>query len=125
MLHHLGHVLLPPHFGLSFYLCVYVCGKLATFLSPEEVAFCRRLGLWKHLGTVSVDGASLVTQLVKNLPGMQETLVCSLGWEDPRRQRREWQPTSVFLPREYHGQRNLAGLQNVGRKELHRDLKRP
>ena len=27
--------------------------------------------------------ASLVTQLVKNLPAMQETLVQSLGWEDP------------------------------------------
>ena len=27
--------------------------------------------------------ASLVTQLVKNLPAMQETWVCSLGWEDP------------------------------------------
>jgi len=23
--------------------------------------------------------------------------------------RREWQPTSVFLPREFHGQRNLEG----------------
>ena len=28
-------------------------------------------------------GASLVTQLVKNLPAMQETWVRSLGWEDP------------------------------------------
>ena len=27
--------------------------------------------------------ASLVTQLVKNLPPMQETWVRSLGWEDP------------------------------------------
>ena len=27
--------------------------------------------------------ASLVAQLVKNLPAMQETLVRSLGWEDP------------------------------------------
>ena len=27
--------------------------------------------------------ASLIAQLVKNLPGMQETLVRSLGWEDP------------------------------------------
>ena len=27
--------------------------------------------------------ASLVAQLVKNPPAMQETLVCSLGWEDP------------------------------------------
>ena len=28
-------------------------------------------------------GASLVAQLVKNLPAMQETWVRSLGWEDP------------------------------------------
>ena len=28
-------------------------------------------------------GASLVAQMVKNLPGMQETWVRSLGWEDP------------------------------------------
>ena len=28
-------------------------------------------------------GASLVAQLVKNLPAMWETWVCSLGWEDP------------------------------------------
>ena len=27
--------------------------------------------------------ASLVAQMVKNLPAMQETLVWSLGWEDP------------------------------------------
>ena len=27
--------------------------------------------------------ASLVAQMVKNLPAMQETGVCSLGWEDP------------------------------------------
>ena len=28
-------------------------------------------------------GASLVAQMVKNLPGMQQTQVRSLGWEDP------------------------------------------
>ena len=27
--------------------------------------------------------ASLVAQMVKNLPAMQETFVWSLGWEDP------------------------------------------
>ena len=30
-----------------------------------------------------VNGASLVAQLVENLPAMQETQVRSLGWEDP------------------------------------------
>ena len=28
-------------------------------------------------------GASLVAQMVKNLPAMQETRIRSLGWEDP------------------------------------------
>ena len=32
--------------------------------------------------------------------------------------RREWQPTSVFLPGESHGQRSLAGYSPWGRKEL-------
>ena len=52
-------------------------------------------------------GASLVTQMVKNLPAMQKTRVWSLCREDPRR--REWQPTPVFLPGEFHGQRSLVG----------------
>ena len=29
------------------------------------------------------NGASLVTQMIKNLPAMWETWVQSLGWEDP------------------------------------------
>ena len=37
---------------------------------------------------------------------MQETSVQSLGWDDPLK---KWQPTSVFLPEKFHGQRNLAG----------------
>ena len=31
--------------------------------------------------------------------------------------RREWQPTPVFLPRELHGQRSLAGYSPWGHKE--------
>ena len=33
-------------------------------------------------------GASLVAQMVKNLPAMQETRVHSLDWEDPLEKRR-------------------------------------
>ena len=50
---------------------------------------------------------SLIAQLVKNLPAVQETWVWSLGLEDP--QRRKWQPTPVFLPGKSHRQRSLAG----------------
>ena len=31
--------------------------------------------------------------------------------------RRKWQPTPVFLPREFHGQRRLVGYSPWGRKE--------
>ena len=31
--------------------------------------------------------------------------------------RQEWQPTPVFLPGEFHGQRRLAGYSPWGRKE--------
>ena len=59
--------------------------------------------------------ASLVAQLVKNPPAMQETQVPSLGQEDPWR--RKWQPTSVFLPGKSHGQSSIAGYSPWGRKE--------
>ena len=42
--------------------------------------------------------ASLVAQMVKNLPAVRETWVISLGWEDPLE--RAWEPTLVFLPGE-------------------------
>ena len=32
--------------------------------------------------------------------------------------RREWQPTPVFLPGEFHGQKTLAGYSPQGHKEL-------
>ena len=51
--------------------------------------------------------ASLVAQTVKHLSAMQETWVPSPGWEDPLE--KEMQPTPVFLPGEFYGQRSLVG----------------
>ena len=61
------------------------------------------LGWMKHklesrlMGEMSItsDYASLVTQLTKNPPAMQETLAQFLGQENP--QRRDRLPTPVFL----------------------------
>ena len=56
--------------------------------------------------------------VIKNPPApqeTQETRVISLDWEDSRR--RKWQPTPVFLPREFHGQRSLVGYSPWGCKE--------
>ena len=48
--------------------------KLPTFVRQHSNHLCPLL---QH------KRASLVSQLVKNLPAMQETWVQSLGWEDP------------------------------------------
>ena len=45
--------------------------------------------------------ASLMAQMVKNLPAMKKTWVRPLYWEDPWRN--EWLPTPVFWPRECYG----------------------
>ena len=45
--------------------------------------------------------ASLVAQLVKNPPAMQEIWVQSLGWEDPLEKGTAFTP--VFWPGEFHG----------------------
>ena len=45
--------------------------------------------------------ASLVAQLVQNLPAVWEIWVQSLDWEDPLEKERL--PTPVFWPGEFHG----------------------
>ena len=52
--------------------------------------------------------------MVKNPPAMRETWVLSLGLEIPWR--REWLPTPVFWPGEFHGQKSLAGYSPWGRR---------
>ena len=51
------------------------------------------------------------------MPAKQELQVQSLGQEDPLK--RKWQPTPIFLPGKYHGQRSLAGYSPRGGKESH------
>ena len=53
--------------------------------------------------------------MVKNLPAMRlgsDPWVGKIPW------RRAWQPTPVFLPGEFHGQRSLVGYSPWGRTEL-------
>ena len=59
-----------------------------------------------YIPVLSIQGFP-VSQMVENLPAMQETQVQSLGREDPLE--KEWQPTPVFLPEKTHGQRSLTG----------------
>ena len=56
-----------------------------------------------------------MVQTVNNLPAKQDTRVQSLCLEDSWS--RAWQPTPVFLPGEFHGQRSLAGYSSWGHNE--------
>ena len=55
-------------------------------------------------------------KMVKNLPALWETWLQSLGWEDPRR--REWLPTSVFLPGESPWTEEPDWLQSMGSQRV-------
>ena len=68
-------------FKVYFYfaLCHSVTLQLSVFTSEPRVLELRcdqTVHFW-------IQWASLVAQLVKNLPAMRETCVLSLGWEDP------------------------------------------
>ena len=66
---------------------------------------------WSLVSWISYWGseieASLVAQMVKNLPAVWETQDRSLSWEDPLE--KGMLPTPVFLPGESQGQRSLVG----------------
>ena len=58
--------------------------------------------------------ASLVAQLVKNLPAVQEIWVRSLGWEDPLEKGKATLPTPVFWPGEFYGLYSAWGHKESG-----------
>ena len=64
---------------------VYVCEWFILFgmmsLRVTHVVACVRISVPFKLNNIPF--TSLVAQIVKNLPAMQETQLLSLGWEDP------------------------------------------
>ena len=57
--------------------------------------------------------------MIKNPPAMQGTWVQSLGGEDP--QRKEWQPTPVFLPGEIPWTEEPGEIQSMGSQRVGHD----
>ena len=60
-------------------------------------------------------GASLVAQLVKNLPAMWETWVRSLGWEDPLKKGKDTH--SGILAWRFHGLYSPWGVKELDMTE--------
>ena len=63
--------------------------------------------------------ASLVAQLVKNLPAVQETQVRSLGWEDPLE--KEMATHSSILAWKISWTEEPGGLQSMGLQRVGHD----
>ena len=78
-------------------------------------AFSLLPSLWVEFFISLRPRASLVAQMVKNLPAIWEMQVQS--WVRMIPWRRAWQPTPVLLPGEFHEQRSLVGYSPGGHKE--------
>ena len=63
--------------------------------------------------------ASLVTQIVKNMPAMRETCVRSLGWEDPLE--KEMATYFSILGWKISRTEEPGGLQSMGSKRVRHD----
>ena len=97
--------------------------ELSIFLYWDSPAFSLGLSKWVDPVTVFLSKIFLKThlilfpsQMVKNLPAMQKTQF--YHWIRKTPWRREWLPTPVFLPGEFHGRRSLVGYSPWGLKEL-------
>ena len=71
------------------------------------------------LEILSEAGNSLVAQLVKNLPAVQETRVRSLGWEDPLE--KEMATHSSILAWSIPWTEEPGGLQSTGLERVGHD----
>ena len=91
----------------SFSLLPYV-----TSAGKAEVVCAMPVAPWNHKGRFNDSEA--MAQMVRYLPAMWETWVQALNLEGPLE--KEWLPTPVFLPGEFHGQRSLAGYSPWGCK---------
>ena len=97
-----------------FLSCQLVQGNIFTRISNSKTNFSQLLAHLCLRDYFVSYGASLVAQ----------TIIC-LQWGRPGFDpwvrkipcRKEWQPTPVFLPGEFHGQRSLVGYNQWGRKE--------
>ena len=65
----------------------------------------------------SPNWASLVIEMVKNSPAMQETQVRSLGWEDPL-EKEMATPSSILARKKISWTEEPGGLQSMGSQRV-------
>ena len=94
-----------------------MCPKFSVLVNIENVLHCDLNPVFSLFYPCL--RASLVAQMVKNLPSMQETLVRSLNREDPLEKR--MLTHFSILAWEIYGQRSLVGYSPQGWKESNKN----
>ena len=102
--------------------------KLLAFPGPNRPFRREEMRSWKspwHVFQILVSnipplGASLVAQLVKNLPAMPKTWVQSLGQEDPLEKEMGTHPSNLAC--EIPWTKKPGGLQSRGSQRIRHDL---
>ena len=102
-------------FGLHFISLVILVDVKNQEKEKHNQFFILKWARFVPFPPISFLRASLMDQVVKNLPAIWETQVQFLVGKIPWR--REWQPTPVFLPEKVHGQSSLVSYSPWGRKE--------
>ena len=102
------HVVLAS-FNLEYFLNLHLSFMMLTFLKNTGPSL-----FWEECSSFCVYLLFLEIRLMKCTGESQwSTCQCRKFRFGPRLRkipwRRKWQPTPVFLPREFHGQRSLAG----------------
>ena len=101
-------------FRINWLNLLAVQGTLKSLLQHSQKASILQCSVF-FMVQFSHPWASLVAQMVKNLSAMQKTGFDP--WVEKILWSREWLPTPVFLPGEFHGQRSLAGYSPWDHKE--------
>ena len=78
----------PVYFSFAVFLITFVPEELQRFSVIAKLLKIKSITLVMGIvhifwSLITLRRASLLAQLVKNLPATQETWVQSLGWEDP------------------------------------------
>ena len=89
-----------------------MCG----YIRPLRLLFNIRILTWGYLTSTGVPGGSVVKESTCRCRRHKrhgfDPWVGKILWS------RKWQPTPVFLPGKFHGQRSLEGYKPWGHKEL-------
>ena len=90
-----------------------VLKALGLIEEMPQPCYAKKENWAKHKGLISLRGWYMLDKKIM-IPQAQQWKITKALFESWRR---KWQPTPIFLPGEFHGERSLVGYSPRGRKE--------